>query len=417
MSKALEKTKVNCSLNIKFLGEDDHIYTFDDTWNIDVGDFQIQNTLGNKLKVSFQFTAQLESLDEEGGRMFEIPHEELAELQPYLEKLEILLDILSFQTDLPLKIEDGSFEFNGGGYASTSNPVINTISLQDLPGLTKRYQNLLKKEELINTFRFFRLSQIDNEPNGKAIKLWATLEALYKGYEKNIKSIWSTLIPSDQKVLLETIESLETGPDEKAHLKAALESRKTLSKTEMLSQKIKLMSPDGEHTQEQIKGLVSWWASSRHNPAHGTRIKQSDEVKLDALNDLESTLEMLLGDTVRPSTLHFFIGHPNDLGEKFWSKDDYTVKQLSSECWVKPGNLILGTHDQILESIGNQKISNNKPFLYVSHDQIILLDKNGLSRITDLSTLPQEFKEAVEKIQIRLNKEPVDGEVPSSDTE
>ncbi len=299
----MKKSKdiVNCSLLVKFIAEDDHIYNFDDSWNITIGDFQLLNKGNTRLQVKFSFQANLRSINEKGLSTLLLPDEHLPEIQPYLEKLEILLDLLSLQVGTPLAVEDGSFEFNAVGYSTKSNLVTNTNRLYDLTGLEKRYQNLLKNENLINATRFFRLSQIDREQNGKVIKLWATLEALYKGYKKENKTIWSNLDKTDRNKLQKVINSLHIKKKEKLNLLNALKERKLLSPTELLSQKIKLMNSNGEYSEKDISQLVKWWSRSRHSPAHGERIKKSDENKQDAIDDMEDTLETLLKSALTPS--------------------------------------------------------------------------------------------------------------------
>lgn len=303
MSNNQIMSNVACSLQAKFVAEDDHIYKFDDSWNVTIGDFQLSNRGNTELQIRFSFQAKLRSVDKKGHSTVLLPHEDLPEMQPYLEKLEILLDLLSLQVGIPLAIEDGSFEFNAVGYSTKSNPVTNTSKLYDLIGLEKRYQNMLKNENLVNATRFFRLSQIDGEYNGKAIKLWATLEALFKGYKREIKTIWSKLKQTDKNKLESIINSLPIKVKEKQSLLNAIKERKLLSPTQLLSRKIKLMNSSGEYSERDTAELISWWSKSRNNPAHGERIKRNDEDKQDAIDDLENTLETLLEGDLTPSCM------------------------------------------------------------------------------------------------------------------
>lgn len=404
LNKQTSLTNVSCSLLVKFIAEDDHIYHFDDSWNVTIDDFVLSNQGNIRLEIRFSFRAQLISIDEDGHSVTTIPHEDLVEMQPYLEKIEILLDLLSLQIGTPLAIEDGSFKFNGAGFTSSSNPVTNTNKLYDLPGIEKRYQNLIENKNLTNATRFFRLSQIDRENNGKAIKLWATLEALHKGYKKDLKTIWSNLTKTDQKKMQESIESLSIKDTEKKSLLSALQERKLLSPTELLSQKIKLMNSKGEYSEGDIAALVKWWSKSRHNPAHGERIKRDDEEKKEAIDDLEDTLETLLESGLQPSLHGYFIGHPQDMQGDFWNKNDYTIRKISKRCWIKPSHFILGANDQLFRDIGHYKIHDNGPFLFVSHDRVIGLSKEGITEITDFTKLPTVFVNAVRRVQNKLNK-------------
>lgn len=398
-------SSVACSLLVKFVAEDDHIYNLDDSWNVTIGDFQLSNRGNTKLQIKFSFQAKLRSVDKKGHSTVLLPHEDLPEMQPYLEKLEILLDLLSLQVGIPLAIEDGSFEFNAVGYSTKSNPITNTSKLYDLIGLEKRYQNMLKNENLVNATRFFRLSQIDREYNGKAIKLWATLEALFKGYKREIKTIWSKLKQTDKNKLESIINSLPIKVKEKQSLLNAIRERKLLSPTELLSRKIKLMNSNGEYSERDTAGLVSWWSKSRNNPAHGERIKRNDEDKQDAIDDLENTLETLLEGDLTPSVYGYFIGHPDDVDGNLWNKDDHTIRKLSKRCWIKPSHLILGANDQLFKDIGHHKVKDNAPFLFVSHNRIISMSKEAVIEVTDLDSLPKVFVNAVKRVQKKLNKE------------
>jgi len=397
-------SNVSCSVLVKFVAEDDHVYQFDNSWNVTIGNFLLSNKGNARLQIRFSFQAQLRSIDKNGHSVTLLPHEDLVEIQPYLEKTEILLDLLSLQVGTPLAIEDGSFEFNGAGFISSSNPVTNTNKLYDFPGLEKRYQNLLKNKNLINATRFFRLSQIDKEYNGKAIKLWAALEALYKGYEKGLKPIWNNLVKTDQRKLELAIKSLPIGGKEKERLLNAVKYQTPLSKQELLSQKIKLMNNSGEYTSEDMTQLLKWWSGLRSYPAHGERIKKDDEYKQSTIEDLEDTLETLLKSSLEPSLYGYFIGHPQDMDGDFWNKDDYTIKKVSSRCWIKPNHFILGATDQILRDIGHHKIRDNEPFLFVSHNKVISLSKEGVAEITNLSELSKEFRGTVQRVKRKLNK-------------
>lgn len=405
MKNTKTMSNVTCSFLVKFIAEDDHIYNFDDSWNVTIGDFQLSNRGNTRLQIRFSFQAKLRSVDKKGHSTVLLPHEDLSEIQPYLEKLEILLDLLSLQVGTPLAVEDGSFEFNAVGYSTKSNPVTNTNKLYDLAGLEKRYQDLLKNENLVNATRFFRLSQIDREYNGKAIKLWATLEALYKGYKKEVKTIWSNLKRSDQNKLETTINSLPIGEKEKQSLLSALKERKLLSPTELLSRKIKLMNSGGEYSEKDTAGLVSWWSKSRHNPAHGERIKRNDENKQEAIDDLGNTLETLLQSDLTPSLYGYFIGHPDDVDGNLWNKNDHTIRKLSKRCWIKPSHFILGANDQLFKDIGHHKVQDNAPFLFVSHIKVISMSRDGVNEITDFSSLPKVFANAIKRVQKKLNKE------------
>lgn len=405
-------SNVTCSLLVKFIAEDDHIYNFDDSWNVTIGDFQLSNRGNTRLQIRFSFQAKLRSVDKKGHSTVLLPHEDLPEIQPYLENLEILLDLLSLQVGTPLAVEDGSFEFNAVGYSTKSNPVTNINKIYDLAGLEKRYQDLLKNENLVNATRFFRLSQIDREYNGKAIKLWATLEALYKGYKKEIKTIWSILKRSDQNKLETTINSLPLTEKEKQSLLSALKERKLLSPTELLSRKIKLMNSSGEYSVKDTAELVKWWSKSRNNPAHGERIKRNDGNKQEAIDDLEDTLETLLEGDLKPSLYGYFIGHPDDVDGNLWDKNDHTVRKLSKLCWIKPSHLIMGANDQLFKDVGHHKVKDNAPFLFVSHDRTISMSKDGITEVTDLSILPKVFVNAVRRAQKKLNKEKDSLEIP-----
>ena len=185
--------KITCRLSVRFVAEDDHVWHFDDSWNVVIGEFSLSNFGGEKLQVTFVFNADIVKTDKTGHSTLTIPYEGLNELQPYLEKLETILDLLTLHSGIPLAIEDGSFVFTGGGYGSSSNPVTNVSKLHDISGLQKRFANLIASgSDVGNALRFFRLSQIDKDYNGKAVKLWATLEALYKGYEKGEDTICAT---------------------------------------------------------------------------------------------------------------------------------------------------------------------------------------------------------------------------------
>lgn len=397
-------SNVSCSLLVKFVAEDDHIYEFDDSWNVTIGEFQLLNQGGSRLLINFSFQAQLISVDKKGHSVTTIPHEELVEMQPYLEKIEILLDLLSLQTGTPLSIEDGSFKFRGAGFSSSSGPVTNINKLFDLAGVEQRYENLIKDKNLTNATRFFRLSQINKEYNGKATMLWASLEALYKGYEKGLKPIWNSLNKTDQKKLETIINSLPIGNTEKKRLLNALMYQVPSSKQELLSQKIKLMNSKGEHTEDYMNQLIKWWSGSRNYPAHGERIKRNDGDKQEAIDHLEDTLETLLQSNLAPSLHGYFIGHPRDMEGKFWDKDDYTTIKLSKRCWVKPSHFVLGATDQILRDIGHYKVHENEHLLFVSHNKVLSLSKKGVDELLDTSMLPKIFIEAVTRVQKKLNK-------------
>lgn len=396
-------SKVDCSLLVKFIAEDDHLYNFDDTWNVTIGEFQLLNRGSTRLQIRFSFRAQLKTVDNDGHSIITLMDQDSDVFSPYLEKIEVLLDLLSLQVGTPLAIEDGSFEFSGGGYITKSNPVTNTNKLYDLPGLEQRYRSLLKSKNLINATRFFRLSQTNKEYNGKATMLWASLEALYKGYEKGLKPIWNNLSKADQGKLESVINSLPIKSSEKKRLLNVVMYQTPLSKQELLSQKIKLMSNSGEYTEGYMTQLIKWWSGSRNYPAHGERIKRNDEDKQEAIDDLEDTLETLLESSLEPSLYGYFIGHPQDVENNFWDKDDYMIRKLSKRCWIKPSHFILGATDQLLRDIGHHKVRDNAPFLFVSHNKVMSLSKEGVNKITDISVLPKVFINAVNRVQKKLN--------------
>ncbi len=66
---------------------------------------------------------------------------------------------------------------------------------------------------------------------------------------------------------------------------------------------------------------------------------------------------------------------------------------------------MFGANDQLFPDIGHHKIKDNAPFLFVSHDKIISLSKDGITEITNLSGLPKIFVSAIRKTQRKLNKD------------
>jgi len=32
----------------------------------------------------------------------------------------------------------------------------------------------------------------------------------------------------------------------------------------------------------------------------------------------------------------YFIGHPDDVDQGFWDKNDSTITKMSKDCWIKP---------------------------------------------------------------------------------
>lgn len=385
---------------MKFVAEDDHIWHFDDTWNISIGDFTIQNMGGDKLRVSFSFEADVISISEDGHSTLTIPHEGLDELQPHLERLETLLDLLTLHSGIPLSIEDGSLVFRGAGYTTNSNPVTNTKPLHDVSGLEARFTGLTVSEnDVANALRFFRLSLLDKDYNGKAVKLWATLEALYKGYEKSEETICKKLTKKEKNEIRRVINSQEKLSDEeKKRLIDALFVQKLSSKSSLLSKKLNLMNSSGDYKEEEIRDLVAWWSDARNAPSHGERIKRDDEDRKDAVDDFEDTAEMLLQSSVNPSMHAYFIGHPKDVERGFWNKNDSTITKFTDDCWVKPTEW--GTY--LLEHMGKHKVGNNAPLLYVSHNKVYELSPTGNTEVTDIESLPQNYRDAVIKTQSKL---------------
>lgn len=394
-------SSVHCSIQIKAVTEDDHIYHFDDTWNITIDNFCFSKHGDDKLKVQFDFQSNLHDMTDDGRRVTVIPHEGLEEFQPQLEKLEILLDIMSLHTGVPLAMVDGSYEFRGGGFGSRSNPVTNSLSLHDVRGLEKRYNNVIRNDDLGNAIRLFRLALIDKEFTGKGIKFWAALEALYRKEKEGIATIWSTLNNEEQKSLTETIQSLSSEQNLKDKLIGALKYQKVLTDKEVLSEKIMLMNSAGDIPQDDIKKLLRWWSEPRNMSAHGQRIKRDDETRHEAIDDLEDTMETLLQTGLSPSMHAYFIGHPNDVDGSFWDEKNHIINKVSQECWVHP----TGWGNYLLENIGKHKISNNCPLVYVSHDKVIEITADNRIELEDISRLPKSYQETIVKIQKKLNQD------------
>lgn len=394
--------KITCRLSVRFVAEDDHVWHFDDSWNVVIGEFSLSNFGGEKLQVTFVFNADIVKTDKTGHSTLTIPYEGLNELQPYLEKLETILDLLTLHSGIPLAIEDGSFVFTGGGYGSSSNPVTNVSKLHDISGLQKRFANLIASgSDVGNALRFFRLSQIDKDYNGKAVKLWATLEALYKGYEKGEDTICKKLSKKEKKQIRDAINGqTKLSDEEKKRLIDTVFMQKLSSKSTLLSRKLKLMNSNGDYKEEEIKDLVAWWSDTRNAPSHGERIKRDDEERQDAVDDCEDTVETLLESGVTPSMHAYFIGHPKDVDQGFWDKKDSTITKMSEDCWIKPTPW--GTY--LLENMGHHKVGNNMPLLYVSHDKVYELSRDGHTELLDMSSLPKHYQEAVNKVQKKLNE-------------
>lgn len=394
--------KITCKLFVRFVTEDDHSWHFDDSWNIALGEFSLSNLGGEKLQITFVFDADIVKIDKTGRSTVTIPHDGLDDLQPYLEKLEIILDVLTLHSGIPLAIEDGSFVFTGGGYGTSSNPVTNISKLSDVSGLQKRFSGLVVSDSDVgNALRFFRLSQIDKDYNGKAMKLWATLEALYKGYEKSEDTICKKLNKKEKKQIRDVINSqTKLSVEEKERLINSILMQKLSSKSTLLSRKLKLMNSNGDYKQEEIKDLVAWWSDARNAPSHGERIRRDDEERQNAVDDCEDTVEVLLESGVTPSMHAYFIGHPDDVDQGFWDKNDSTVTKMSEDCWIKPTPW--GTY--LLENMGHHKVGNNMPLLYVSHDKVYELSKDGNTEILDINTLQKRYQEAVNKVQKKLNE-------------
>jgi len=392
---------VQCTLEVKFISDDDHIYHFDDSWNVTVDNFKFSKVNDDKLCVEFTIQTQLHKTEDDGLKVTVLPHEGLDEFKPELEKLEIILDVMTLHSGIPLAIVDGSYKFRGGGYISSSNPVTNNSTLHDITGLEKRYKSLLQNNDLTNAVRFYRLALIDKEYSGKSVKFWASLEALYKKEREKVGTIWNKLSIEEQNKLLKVIESLGIDEGLREKLINSLKFQKILTEKEMLSKSIKLMNTNGDMPQEDIKNLIRLWSKPRNLSAHGERIKRDDEERQDAVDDLDDTIEILLQSKVNPSMHAYFIGHPQDIEGAFWDTDDHTISKISAECWVKPTQWGL----YLLENIGKYKNNDNGPLIYVSHDQIIEISKDIKSELSGIDHLPDDYKKAITKIQEKLNQQ------------
>lgn len=391
---------VSCSLLVKTIAEDDHIYHFDDSWNLSVGGFQFTRRGDDRIKVQFSFQAQLRHIDEEGHSVTVMGDEGMDEMQPFLEKIESLLDIFTLYTGIPLAIEDGSFVISGAGMSTSSAPVVNTLTLHDVSGLQGRYSNLLADEDLANAARFFRLSLIDKEYTGKGIKFWAALEALYNGEKEKVPTVLSQIIPEEQAKIEELISTLKLDEDLKERLRGAIKYQKTVSDKDVLSQKIRIMNESGDISSDDVREFLRWWSGPRNLSAHGKRIRRDDEDRKEAVDDLKDTIEMLLQSEISPSMHAYFIGHPKDIDSGFWDENDHSVNKISESCWVKP--IHWGTY--LLEHIGHHKIGTNGPLVYVNHDKMIEVTREGRTELEDISHLPGEYQTAIKKVQAQLNK-------------
>ncbi len=393
-------SSTSCSLLIKATAEDNHIYHFDDSWNLSIDGFKFTKSGDDRVKVNFSFQAQLHQVDDKGNLVTVIGDKNMDEIQPFLEKLESLLDILTLYTDVPLVIDDGSFVISGAGMSTLSNPVTNTLMLHDLSGLGSRYSHLQTNEDLSNAVRFFRLSLIDKKYSGKAVKLWAALESLYKEAKDEVPTIWSQMEVAEKQKLDDLINTFNLEEDLKDRLRGAIKYQKTLSDKDVLSRKVKLMNESGDISQNNVRKLIKWWSEPRNISAHGRIIRRDDVDRKEAVEDLENTLKMLLQSGISPSMHAYFIGHPKDVDQDFWDENDSTITKKTEDCWIKPTPW--GTY--LLENMRHHKVGDNMPMLYVSHDKVYELSRKGNTEVLDTSILPTHYQEAVKKVQKKLNK-------------
>lgn len=402
---------VKCSILIKFYSSDNDVYRFNDSWNFKIDKYQFKRIDDFNVKIEFCYSEKLYDVKNKKISIGKIPSRFSDIFVEELDRVVSLIDLISLHISQPLEIIYDSLEFSAETGATLAPKNDRTIEISDIDDISSRFDYLLGKNNVRNSLRFFRLSQIDNDINGKGIKLWATLEGLYSGFEKGNKPILNNISEDHNVKLCELInEFYEISLEDKETLKRVIKDIKQFSKKNLLANKLDLTDEKGTLSKEETEKLLDWWSGPRNKPAHGARIKPMDKASEDAIEDMEDNTKMFLFDSIKPPMYGYFLGDPADFKNKenqsentfLDPRKDYSAQKHYDDCVSSPTSW--DDKDYLIKHVLFNKYGENRPILFITHDKVMDIKANSNLSQENVKKLPKHYQKVIELLQKKLNK-------------
>ena len=402
---------VKCSILIKFFSSNNDIYRFEDSWNFVIDKYKFTKVDDLNVKIEFNYNEKLYDVKNKKISIAKIPGSSGEIFLNELDNVTSLVDLISLHVSQPLEIIYDSLEFSAETGATLAPKNDHTVKISDIDNILSRYNNLLNKNNVRNSIRFFRLSKIDNDLNGKGIKLWATLEGLYSGFEKGNKPIFNNVSKDHYTELCKLIDGFnEISHEDRETLKKVIKDIKQFSKKQLLANKLDLMNEKGTLSKEEIEDLLDWWSSSRNLPAHGTRVKPMDDKAEDVIDDMEDTVTNVLFSSIKPPMYGYFLGDPADFKNKE-NQDNKTFLDYTKDCVAKKHYkdcvswpTAWNDKDYLIKNVVFSKYGKNRPLLFITHDEVLNIEKNLTMSQEDIKKIPKRYQKVIVVLKEKLNK-------------
>lgn len=390
---------INVTLEIELI--DERVpQIFGDGWDFTIKKYTFKKVSDTRVEVQFSFSANLHIV-EDGETVHELPSVHTDAYQEEEEKLDRVLDVLSLHMSCGIWIVPDSHRFTTATSRDGQRQSQKTINRKTSDELEDQLSFLDDKDinqPIIRALRHYRSFLNDNELGWKITKLWSIIETLY-GYKAG-GSLMSIVLKEEREDLYKKINSFSSlNNNQKAVLIDRLKSTQEKGIIEIISNRINIMNEEGTISDEEKAKMLKPWQKTRGKQSHGNIIPKRNQEELFSLFDMESFIETMLGNQLKPKILSFLVFEKDSLQDTVYKHYGKIVSKSRSILSLPIRSNNAGFYKKELKYYVKDKGS----LILLVHCKNIQCLRNDEWQETTKENLPKSFKNIVEKLQEKIN--------------
>lgn len=391
---------INVTLEIELL-DDGVPQFFGDGWDFNIKKYTFKKISDTRVEINFTFSANLHSV-EDGATCHELPSAHTDAYQREEEELDRLLDILSLQMKHGIWIVLNSHRFATATSKDGQRNHWKTINRKIVDELESQLDFLNGKDinqPIVRALRHYRSFLNDNELGWKITKLWTIIETLYGDGVGG--SLMDQVLVQEREILFETINNLSNlNASQKSILIKRLKSTNEKGIIDIISNRIKIMNEEGSISDVEKAKMLKPWQVTRAKQSHGNIIPKRSEEELFSLFDMESFVEGLLGNQLKPKILSFLVFDKNSIEDKVYKHYGKIVRKNKSLMSLPIRSNNAGFYKKELHNY--VKKGSTEEILLVHSSKINCLRGGNWEEVM-IENIPEPYKKTVIRLQKKIN--------------
>jgi len=389
---------VTCTIDIE-LTDNENVFGGD--WDFTIGIYQFQKLSEDIVRVIFMYEDEVSRQEEDGTIV--TGHDPWSDRYVEAEEnLQILLDIISFQTSgIGLRILPDSLEMRSSSMITHRSEQQHLILLKDHDEIEIRYERTVsdRNEKLLDALRLSRLAANEENEGEKIGQLWGAVERLYasdaprvldtKEKRKEIKEL------IDQAALISNAD--------KKRLKNNVINTYKMSKPSVIAEKFGLIGGDGEmRTIDDVKKELDYWIGTRSIQSHGEILMRNRDVNMLA-GSMGHIMETALSGEVKPSKYVYFVYKADNVERSFLSSQRAATKKDTGSGYCYTALHKFAAFRDMPDRLRHSLLEENSELYLVEFRSITLIKRSGDEDVALEDLQNEELSRLIQELQNMLN--------------